>query len=253
MANVATLSLDSSGKRTELRSAKYRVPLFWLCCFERSDVILGRDEDGESEVLLATTPVRALGLIDARKTALRGMVSNLDAFLPAWVAIIRGLEEGRLWVDATEVLLMTESTELSAPVHAALGFFEEPTEAGAAALLDLTSLGDHIDRQTGEVSTPPRKRVRDVLPEVADHFGPEARLPEDPAVEALMGHAIPGRSAKVTGRWHTRQTLAVIAGVAAAAISASGYLSHRRSTPFEAIVLVSCLVASVVLWKWPRR
>lgn len=254
MANVATLTFESGSKRTRLRSAKYRVPLFWLACFERKDAVLGRDQDGEPEVTLQTTPARALELLSTRRASLETLVSNLDEFLPAWVGFLKELGEGRIHVDPLEVLLMSEGDDLLAPLTAALGFFDQITEPAAIALIDLASLSEHIDPQTQRVSTPPRKPAAAAFPEQAELFAPRAQLPEDPALEALMGHAVPPEpGARTSAQWSASKILAALAGVAATAISASGYLTGRRATQLESLLLVVLLVASVVLWKQPWR
>ncbi len=249
MANVATLRFEVAGKHTRIRSAKYRVPLFWLACFEGKDTSVATDEDGEAEVSLATTQARALSLIEARRGALESVVTNLDDFLPAWLAILRGLGEARLVVDPTEVLLMTEGDDLAAPLRSALGFFDAPTEQGAIALIQLSSLGEHIDPRTHRVATPPRKSARDVVPDLAA----DALLPEDPALEALIGHGVPAAPDPVPPRWPMSRVLAALAALSASAISVSGYLTGRQATKAEAVVLVVLLLAAAVLWNRPRR
>ena len=245
--------LESHGSRTELRVAKYRLPLLWLACFEAQDVTVGSDAEGEEEeVLLSTSSARALLLLERRRPALETLISNLDEFLPEWSSFLRGLGEGRLVVDATEVLEMQEGDDgLTVPLRTALGALDEPTVDSFVVLLELCSLSDHLDQVTRVVSTPKPKRAREVDPDFPMP-GADKSLRAEPASEALMGIPAPQGSLAATSKWPPSRRYAVISALVFALFLVQLVRTGRGPSTFGVLALAWSVSSALLLWMRPR-
>lgn len=251
MSHLAILYLARGDRRERLRSARYRVPALWLACFEPGDLTASGDADG---VLLSTTPARALALLERRRPALASLVANLDEFLPAWSGFLRGLEEGRLVVDATEVLEMEGSTDdLAGPLRLALQSFEAPSKESLIALLDLCSLGEHRDPSTGVVSSPGPKRVVDAVPELAGTFSEDATFSVESASEALTGAPSPDPAgARERTSWPTERVYSALLAGAFALFVLTLARSGRPPSPFGWAALGWTAATALALWVRPR-
>lgn len=271
MSNLARMYFsDAAGARTELRVAKYRLPLLWLACFEPGDVVSSTDADEAPEVTLSTTPDRALALVTRRRPFLGALITNLDEYLPGWSAFLAALGPGRVVVDATEVLLMRSDAELAAPLRTALPALDEPLAEATLTLLELSSLGEHLDPVTRIVSDSRPKRVADVAPAFAALPGGDSLLPSEPAIEALTGIPLtrrpdaspgpapaPGKGPReeppvTTREWTTGRTLALLCGVAFVVFLATVVRSGNAPTPFGWAALAWASSSALLLWTGHR-
>jgi hypothetical protein len=193
MANLAVLRLDGGGATNDLRVSRYRLPALWLACFEPVDLTVSGDA-GDRRYVLATSPARALTLLDARRASLEGFFANVEEFLPAWTSFLRHLSDGRLHVDATEVLLMRAEADPSVPLKAALRAFDEPSIDGTVKLLEFASIGEHLDPVTRLVAASPPRRADEISPAFAGLPGADFVVPSEPASDALTGTPVTKRA-----------------------------------------------------------
>lgn len=121
-----------------LCGASYVVPLFWLCCFDESD-IRHIDIDGERVPLLFTDTTRA------RQRCAQRAARVLDTFAahadlwPKWLALLNGCEFAHITADGYEVWAM-DPPAYERDLPCALRWFDTSAPDDRAALFRMASI-----------------------------------------------------------------------------------------------------------------
>lgn len=128
-----------------LCGASYLVPVFWLCCFEESDV---RDVGIDVDVGGARVPVPFTTTALARQRCAQRAARVLDTFSahadlwPKWLALLNGCEFTHITADGYEVWAMGPS-EFEHDLPRALRWFESGERDDREALFRLASISNY--------------------------------------------------------------------------------------------------------------
>lgn len=124
-----------------LCGASYLVPVFWLCCFDESDV-RPVDVDGARVPMPFTTTALA------RQRCAQRAARVLDTFAahadlwPQWLALLNGCEFAHLTADGYEVWAM-DPPEFERELPLALRWFESGERDDREALYRLASISNY--------------------------------------------------------------------------------------------------------------
>jgi hypothetical protein len=120
-----------------LCGASYRLPVFWLCCFDESDV---RYVDGDRVPVLFTETSRA------RQRCAQRAPRVLDTFAahadrwPEWLALLNGCEFAHITADGYEVWCMMEPSDFESSLLRALHWFDTGAPVDREALFELACI-----------------------------------------------------------------------------------------------------------------
>lgn len=124
-----------------LCGASYVVPVFWLCCFDESDVRY-IDADGTRVPLLFTETARARQRCAQRAPRVLDTFAAHADLWPKWLALLNGCEFTHLTADGYEVWAM-DPAEFERDLLLALRWFEFGERDDREALYRLASISNY--------------------------------------------------------------------------------------------------------------
>lgn len=122
-----------------LCGASNLVPVFWLCCFDESDIRYVDIEGDRVPLLFTETDVARQRCAQRAARVLDTFAAHADRW-PEWLALLNGCEFARMSAYIYEVWMMMDPAEFESSLVRALRWFDTGAPGDREALFELACI-----------------------------------------------------------------------------------------------------------------